>query len=116
MGGLFFLGLFLFGRHDKSILYFALFCMVYSYRMVGARGYVLHAVFPDIPWAITIHFEYLTLFISVVFFSLYTRYLYPEESNKYETYIQVWACAGLSAIVVIFPPSIFTQLITLSLW
>ncbi|MES2331603.1 MAG: ATP-binding protein [Bacteroidota bacterium] len=112
MGGLFFFGLFLFGRHDKSILYFALFCMVYSYRMVGARGYVLHAVFPDIPWIITLHFEYLTLFISVVFFSLYTRYLYPEESSKYETYIQVWACAILSAIVIIFPPSIFTQLIT----
>jgi signal transduction histidine kinase/ActR/RegA family two-component response regulator len=112
MGGLFFLGLFLFGRHDKSILYFALFCIVYSYRLVGARGYVLHAVFPDIPWSITIHFEYLTLFISVLFFSLYTRYLYPEESNKYQTRIQVWTCAGLSAIVVIFPPSIFTQLIT----
>ncbi|MEO8172678.1 MAG: ATP-binding protein [Sediminibacterium sp.] len=112
MGGLFFFGLFLFGRHDKSILYFALFCMVYSYRMVGARGYVLHAVFPDIPWIITLHFEYLTLFISVVFFSLYTRYLYPEESSKYETYIQVWACAILSAIVIIFPPSVFTQLIT----
>jgi signal transduction histidine kinase/ActR/RegA family two-component response regulator len=111
MGGLFFLGLFLFGRHDKSILYFALFCIVYSYRMVGARGYTLHAVFPDIPWIITIHFEYLTLFISVLFFSLYTRYLYPEESNKYQTRIQVWACAVLSAIVVIFPPGIFTQLI-----
>lgn len=111
MGGLFFLGLFLFGRHDKSILYFALFCIVYSYRMVGARGYVLHAVFPDIPWIITIHFEYLSLFISVLFFSLYTRYLYPEESNKYQTRIQVWACAALSAIVVIFPPWVFTQLI-----
>lgn len=111
MGGLFFLGLFLFGRHDKSILYFALFCIVYSYRMVGARGYTLHNVFPDIPWIITIHFEYLSLFISVLFFSLYTRYLYPEESNKYQTRIQVWACAALSAIVVIFPPGIFTQLI-----
>ncbi|MEO7530012.1 MAG: 7TM diverse intracellular signaling domain-containing protein, partial [Sediminibacterium sp.] len=111
MGGLFFFGLFLFGRHDKSILFFALFCMVYSYRMIGARGYVLHSVFPDIPWTVTTHLEYLTLFISVVFFSLYTRYLYPEDSNKYATYVQVWACLILSAIVIIFPPSIFTQLI-----
>ncbi|MES2374687.1 MAG: ATP-binding protein [Bacteroidota bacterium] len=111
MGGLFFLGLFLFGQHDKSILYFALFAIVYSYRLVGSRGYILHAVFPDIPWIITIHFEYLALFISVLFFSLYTHHLYPEESNKYQTRIQVWACAALSAIVVIFPPSIFTQLI-----
>jgi hypothetical protein len=111
MGGLFFFGLFLFGRHDKSILYFALFCMVYSYRMVGARSYVLHTLFPDIPWNITTHLEYLSLFISLVFFSLYTRYLYPEESGKLATQIEVWLGLILSAIVVIFPPEIFTYLI-----
>jgi signal transduction histidine kinase/CheY-like chemotaxis protein len=111
MGGLFFLGLFLFGKHDRSILYFALFCITYSYRMIGARSYVLHTIFPDLPWSITVHLEYLTLFISVVFFSLYTRYLYPKDSNKIATAIQVWACLGLSAIVIIFPPAIFTQLI-----
>lgn len=111
MGGLFFFGLFLFGRHDKSILYFALFCMTYSYRMIGARSYALHSIFPDIPWTITAHLEYLSLFVSVTFFSLYTRYLYPEDSNKYATYLQAWSCLVLSAIVVIFPPSVFTQLI-----
>lgn len=111
MGGLFFFGLFLFGRHDKSILYFALFCMTYSYRMIGARGYALHSIFPDIPWNITAHLEYLSLFVSVAFFSLYTRYLYPEDSNKYATYLQAWSCWILSAIVVIFPPSVFTRLI-----
>ena len=111
MGGLFFFGLFLFGKHDKSILYFALFCMSYSYRIIGARGYVLHTIFPDIPWIITIHFEYLSLFISVVFFILYTKHLYPEDSKRTILTIEVWCCLGLSAIVIIFPPSIFTQLI-----
>ena len=111
MGGLFFLGLFLFGRHDRSILYFALFCITYSYRMIGARSYVLHSIFPEVPWSITAHIEYLSLFVSVVFFSLYTRYLYPKDSGKTATKIQVWACLILSAIVVVFPPSIFTQLI-----
>ena len=111
MGGLFFLGLFLFGRHDKSILYFALFCITYSYRMIGARSYVLHSIFPDVPWTVTAHLEYLSLFVSVIFFSLYTRYLYPKDSSKLATKIQVWASFTLSAIVVIFPPSVFTQLI-----
>jgi hypothetical protein len=91
MGGLFFFGLYLFGKHDKSILYFALFCVAYSYRMVGARGYVLHTVFPDIPWIVTIHLEYITLFSSVTFFSLYTKYLYPEDSNKYAVGLEVWS-------------------------
>ncbi|MCW3087275.1 MAG: ATP-binding region ATPase domain protein, partial [Sediminibacterium sp.] len=63
------------------------------------------------PWAITLHLEYLTLFVSIIFFSLYTRHLYPLDSNKYYLRAQVWVCMGLSAVVVIFPPSIFTQLI-----
>jgi signal transduction histidine kinase len=71
----------------------------------------LHSIFPDIPWGITVHLEYLSLFVSVTFFSLYTRYLYPEDSNKYATYVQAWSCLILAAIVVVFPPSIFTQLI-----
>lgn len=111
MGGLFFFGLFLFGRHDKSILYFALFCMVYSYRMVGSRSYVLHSLFPNIPWSLTVHLEYLSLFVSLLFFSLYTRHLYPDDCNKYITRAEVWAGLGLSVIVLVSPPSIFTQLI-----
>ena len=111
MGGLFFFGLFLFGRHDKSILYFALFFIIYTYRIVGARSYILHMLFPDIPWIVAIHLEYLSLFISVAFFILYTHYLYPEDTNKYVTRTQVWLCFILSIIVVVFPPVIFTQLI-----
>jgi len=111
MGGLFFFGLYLFGRHDKSILYFALFFITYSYRIVGAHTYVLHSLFPDTPWIISIHLEYLSLFISVTFFILYTRHLYPEDTNKYIMRVQAWLCLLLSAIVIIFPPAIFSQLI-----
>lgn len=111
MGGLFFFGLFLFGRHDRSILYFALFCITYSYRMIGARSYALHSIFPDIPWTITTHLEYLSLFVSVAFFCLYTRHLYPEDSNRIATRIQAWSCLVLAGIVVLFPPSVFTRLI-----
>ncbi|MBV9986963.1 MAG: response regulator [Chitinophagaceae bacterium] len=111
MGGLFFFGLFLFGRHDRSILYFALFAMTYSYRIIGARQYVLHTIFPDLPWSLTLHFEYLSLFISIAFFALYTKHLYPDESSKHVTRWQVILCLALSAVVLATPPAIFTQLI-----
>lgn len=111
MGGLFFFGLFLFGRHDKAILYFALFAMTYSYRIIGSRQYVLHSMFPELSWSLAIHFEYLTLFISIVFFGLYTRNLYPKDANKYIIQSQVGLCLALAAVVVAAPPSIFTQLI-----
>jgi signal transduction histidine kinase/CheY-like chemotaxis protein len=111
MGGLFFFGLFLFGRHDKSILYFALFAMTYSYRIIGARLYVLHTIFPDMPWSVSIHLEYLALFVSIAFFALYTKHLYPEDANKYVMRSQVALCLAMSAVVLATPPAIFTQLI-----
>lgn len=111
MCGLFFFGLYFFGRYDKTILYFSLFCITYSYRIVGSAQYALHTVLPDIPWVITVHIEYLSLFVSVIFFTEYTQKLYPEDSNKYITTIERWACIVLSLITVVFPPSVFTQLI-----
>jgi len=111
MAGFFFLGLFLFGK-DKVLLYFALFCLTYSYRIIGSNTYVLHTLFPDIPWIVTIHFEYLSLFVSVIFFSIYTKKLYPLDTNRTFVLTGIWVCVVLCLIVLIFPPVIFTQLIT----
>ena len=111
MGGLFFFGLYLFGKHDKVILYFSMFCIVYSYRIIGTGLYELHSIFPNIPWTITTHLEYLTLFASVGFFSLYTRELYPKDFHKISVKIMVALCGTFIAITILFPPSIFTMLI-----
>src|SRR5581483_6311903 len=71
MGGLFFLGLFIFGRHDKTTLYFSLFCLIYSYRMVGTDTYALHLLFSNLSWFITIRIEYLSLSLGIALFTLY---------------------------------------------
>jgi len=110
MSGLFFLGLYLFGRREKSILYFALFCIVYSYRTIDFGSTPLHMLLPDIPWIITIRIDYLSLFLAGYLFGLYTLHLYPRDTSKPLIYV-------LSAISIVFaveslflPPSIFTQL------
>ncbi len=81
MGGLFFIGLYLFGQHDKAILFFALFCITYGYRIAGVSPYSLHTILPDVSWFITIRLEYITLFLSVFFFAQYMRHLYPADVN-----------------------------------
>lgn len=111
MCALFFFGLYFFGRHDKAILYFALFALTYSYRIIGSGQYALHSIYPDLPWWLTTHLEYLTLFVSVIFFTQYTQHLYPQDANKHITRWEMWACLLMSAITVIFPPSIFSRLI-----
>ena len=112
MGGFFFLGLFLFGKHDKVILYFSLFCIVYSYRIIGSKNYVLHNLFPELPWSVSVHLEYLSLFISLLFFIFYTRELYPKETNKYLFYAEVSAATLISLFVLFSPTTVFTSLMS----
>ncbi len=115
MGGLFFLGLFIFGRQDRTILYFALFCIVFSYRMVGTNHYVLHSLFLDLNWFVTIRCEYLSLSLAMVFFCVYTRHLYPDDINPSVTRGLIWFCLGYSALVLFTPTLIFTRILILFL-
>lgn len=110
MGGLFFLGLFFFGHHDKAILYFALFCIVYSYRIIGFGYYVLHQLI-DISWYITIRLEYMTLFACTFLFGRFIRHLYPTEIPVLAWRIMSVICLAFGAVSLIAPVSWFTHLI-----
>jgi signal transduction histidine kinase/CheY-like chemotaxis protein len=112
MGGLFFLGLFIFSRQDKPILYFSLFCIVYSYRLVGTQLYVLHEILPELPWILTIHFEYLSLVLGVGFFGKYIQSLYPNDTNKLYMNFLMALCSLYILVIILFPPAVFTPLIT----
>jgi signal transduction histidine kinase len=115
MGGLFFLGLFIFGRQDRTILFFSLFCIVFSYRMVGTDHYVLHSLFLNLNWFITIRLEYLSLSLAMVFFCLYTKYLYPDDIHRPVTNGLIWFCLAYSALVLVAPTLLFTKILILFL-
>lgn len=111
MGGLFFLGLFLFGQHEKSVLFFALFCITFSYRMVGSGEYAFHALYPDMSWILVIRTEYLALFVPTGIFTIYSYSLYPEDSNKW-ILLGFSVIAGLCSLLALFaPPIFFTKLV-----
>jgi len=109
MGGLFFLGLFVFARNDRTILYFALFCIVFSYRMVGTNHYALHSLFSDMDWFITTRLEYLTLSIGIILFTLYTGKLYPDDSHPVILKGMIWFCILYTAVIVFTPTLVFTK-------
>jgi signal transduction histidine kinase/CheY-like chemotaxis protein len=111
MGGLFFLGLYLLGSRDKAILLFALFSMVYSYRIIGTDNYVLHTLLPDINWYITARLEYMSLFLGIGLFGLYTRYLYPIDVNNRVVNVINGICFSFTLMTLFSPPIIFTQLV-----
>ncbi|WP_254411865.1 ATP-binding protein [Dyadobacter diqingensis] len=111
MGGLYFLGLYLLGRHDKSTLYFSLFCFFYSYRIIGTGDYAFHALFPAVSWQLAIHCEYISLFLAVAMFALYTRNLFPEDTPHKIIFCMTGICFALTLITLVSPPLLFTELI-----
>ncbi len=112
MGGMFFIGLFVFGRHDQTLLYFSLFSFLYSYRIVGTKQYALHTLFPELPWSFTLHCEYLALYLSIGVFVLYTRKLYPEDTHPKIINSFFWVCMAFAAATCVLPTTLFTQLVT----
>ncbi|MEJ5962022.1 ATP-binding protein [Pedobacter immunditicola] len=112
MGGIFFLGLYLVGNKDKAILFFALFSIVYSYRIIGADSYVLHKLLPDLSWYLTIRLEYITLYLGIGLFGVFTRYLYPEDCHKNVALVICISCFSFAALTLFLPPYYFTQLLS----
>lgn len=112
MGGLFFLGLYSFGKQDKVMLFFALFCLTYAYRIIGTHNYVLHHLLPDLSWFVTVRLEYISLFTGIGFFCLYTLRLYPVESSKRIMWTVVGINAALALLSLLSPPAVFTTTIT----
>ena len=112
MGGVFFIGLYLVGNRDKAILFFALFCLLYSYRIIGVENYLLHTIFPNVSWQLTLRLEYISLFLSIGVFSLYTRFLYPEDINKVVMTTTTAVCFSFTFLTLLLSPYYFTQLMT----
>lgn len=110
MGGLFFLGLFLFGRHDLSIFYFSVFCIVYSYRIIGFGYYLLHSLL-HMSWYLSLRLEYMTLFLPVFIFGRFVYHLYPQEAPKYVWDIISVISLSFLAITLITPPVVYTRLV-----
>lgn len=110
MGGLFFLGLFLFGRQDRAMLYFSLFCLAYSYRIVGSDLYVLHSL-TDWNWALTTRLEYISLYMSIAFFVEFIIELFPKEVYKPILRIYQAVCLALTLLTLVLPAYIFTQVV-----
>ncbi len=112
MGGLFFLGLYLFGQNETSMLLFSVFCIVYSYRITGAKNYSLHYLVDYIPWRGAVTAEYATLFLSGVLFIAYNYFLYPKEFNKTIFRVAAGACLAFFLATLLLPIKYFTQLLT----
>lgn len=111
MGGFFFLGLYLFGSRDKAIMLFSLYCIIYSYRIIGTDNYELNTLLPNISWYVTTRLEYISLFAGIGIFGLYTLALYPANVNKRIVNSIIVVCFSFAAASLFLRPIYFTKLV-----
>ncbi len=82
MVALIFFGLYFLGQKDPVVVFFALYCVFYIYRLIGVdKIYYLHQIFPNIPFKITFFFEYFTIFFCIYLFTRFVRSLYTSNSR-----------------------------------
>lgn len=108
MCGLFLLGLFFFGQEDKALLFFALFCLVHSYRMIGAGEYQLHTLIPSLTFFWGTKLEYWALILSLtLIWEFEYRNLSDFVNVRFLRFIE-WTTGILAILVLVTPVSIFS--------
>ncbi|MEA5257130.1 response regulator [Arcicella aquatica] len=109
MGSLFFFGLYFMGQRDREILYFALFCLFFIYRIVGVdKQYYLHHILPNLNWYFSIHVEYFAIFFCIFIFTLFLKDLYPDETKDYFIKFVSFSSIFYIVILMLTPISFFT--------
>ncbi len=111
--GLAFLFLSTFWKNDNAILYFALFCLSWSYNGVVEFYAPLMDVFSFVDWEVNSKFKYITLYLAVLFGILFFFEIFRD--SRYYKFVAVfkWLIIGLILFTIILPSTLFTYLLNL---
>ena len=109
--GLFFFGMYFFYKKDKSTFYFGLFCFSFAVRVliVGSRSLLI--IMPWLPWGIAIRIEYLTLFLSVIFFLYFIYFSFKEQTSKLLVQLTSYIYIVIITGTILLPASVFTYFV-----
>jgi len=109
--GLYHLGLFGLRRRDKSPLYFGLFCLLMTIRILTTGERYLVQLFPAVPWEILIKLSYLSYYLAIPVFALFMRTLFVHELSKKAMGTIALVTLPVSAVVLCTPARVYTHTI-----
>ncbi len=113
MMSLYHLGLYSLRRTDRSALYFAAVCLLFSLRPIFIGEHEI-ADLLNYPYNIyMIRLEYILLYLTLPFYYLYIREIFPSEfRNRTMNYCMAYLIA-VCAVPTVFSAKIFTELLFL---
>jgi hypothetical protein len=98
-----------FQQKKKIVIYFALFCLTWSLRSVLSNDYVFFQYFPDFNWTLAIRFEYLTLYLTMIWCILFLSRLFINESYPAAKHVLVTINIAFILFTLLTPTVLFTQ-------
>ncbi|MDG5815417.1 ATP-binding protein [Chitinispirillales bacterium ANBcel5] len=102
--------LFYLRREDRASLFFALFCFFACLRILITGEMFTATVFNLTNYRLSLQLEYLTVYLMVPLFILYTKELFPLEINKIFVNLSLLIASVFTLATILFPTYQFTYL------
>lgn len=102
--------LILFSRYtnEKPSLYFGLFSLLISNRMLVTGEYTIYML-GDFKWSLLVEADYLSFYLAILFFLYFMKSLFKEEVTKIPTLIITSVTLIFSLSVISLPPLYFSH-------
>lgn len=107
--GIYHLGLYLLRRRDKTPLYFSIFCLFITIRIMTVGERFLLNLFPEIPWELGLNLEYNSYYFAPISFLMFICSLYPGYISKRIIYGIIFVTLLFSIHILIFPTTIYPK-------
>lgn len=107
--GLYHLGLFSLRKTDTSGLFFGLFCLAITGRLVTTGERILFQFYPNINWELGNKIEYLSLYTSIPLFYLFLMKIFSEDFSALFGKVTLWVHLVLWVMILLFPSLYYTQ-------
>ncbi len=111
LAGVFAIGLFWFKTKDLSGLFFALFTFAYAIWVLSSEYGIVNSIFQDLEWVVAIRLEYLSVFVSVIFYVYFAKITLIKELPAWIFHTVAGITAGLAFTIAFLPPPVITLLI-----
>ncbi len=109
--GVYHLSLFYLRRDDNSPLYFGIFCVLISFRILIMGEIYLRNIFPNLKYSQNLVIEFFTIYLGLAIFNEFISSLYPLEIIS--IFKKLVSSFGIifGAIVLLFPIYYFTSIL-----
>lgn len=107
------LSLYFFRPKDKTLLYFSIFSIILSMRILLTGEKFIYSIFPYLSFNLVITLEYLTFISAPLIFNLFIYHLFKESTNKIINLIFIIIFTIYGIFIILTPLYFYSSLVIL---